>query len=323
MRPIWAVPLLWLACTPTEPDLLTKTAIVEGTFTAPGGLTGSAWLFLYKPAEGPPGGPSVPAYSTAISAARLSTDSHFVFADVKPNPWKLFGLLDTNANFDPSFDVLSQPSAGDRIGEGVAVNVQPGRGLQTDYSAQTLVTTEPPAFHLQQTPVEVTLDLSSAMTPLTLEADPVGRFDATKTKFRLGLVDANNDGVPDLDTTGTPKLSLTFFLHWLPRPGQAAAGTNVIVPMAFNPSPFLTTLNGRLGTAVSTSILQVYPLPQAQALTVDDKGVQHTAVFGAPPFGDYELIVFAPGGQFWRMPNQLGAQVASQSTRLHSDRSAP
>lgn len=315
--------LMFAACTPTEPDVLTKSAVVEGTFTVPQGLTGAAWLFLYKPTEGPPGGPSIPAYLTAISATRLETDPRFVFGDVKPNPWKLFGLLDTNANFDPNIDVLSQPSAGDRIGEGIEVNVQPGRGLHADYAAQSLVATEPPAFHLQGTPKDLSLDLSTAMSPLTLEADAVGRFTPAKTHFELGLVDANHDSVPDLDTTGVPALSLTFFLHWLPRAGQASAGTNVVVPMAYNPSPFLTTLNGRLGTTVATDTLQVYPLPQAQVLTVDEKGAQHTAVFGAPPQGDYELIVVAAGGQFWRMPNQLGDSVPSQGTRLHSDRATP
>jgi hypothetical protein len=248
----------------------------------------------------------------------MPTDPRFVFADVKPNPYTLFGLLDTNSNFDPNIDVLAQPGAGDRVGEGVAVNVQPARGLSTSYTAQTLVRTEPPAFHIEGADTNVVLDLSSVMTPITLVADSVGHLDATKTHFELGLVDANNDGVPDLGATGVPALSVSFVLHWLPRPGQAAAGTNVIVPMAFNPAPFLTTLNGKIGTTVSTSSLQVYAVPQAQVLTVDSHGVQHTSIYGAPPFGDYELIAIAHGGQFWRMPNQLGPSVPSQAVKLLS-----
>ncbi len=306
------------ACEPTETQKLSKTATVQGQFDSPKGLGGSAWLFLYKPNEGPPGGPAVPAFVTAISAARLSDDRHFVFSEVAPNPWKLFGLLDTDGNFDPNVDVLSQPSAGDRVGEGVQINVQPGRGATADYSAYTLVKTEPPAFHLQEARSGAVNLVFDAMTPVTLVADAVGTFEPTKTQFRLALVDANGDGRPDVGSDNVPVLSLTVLLRWLPRPGQAAAGTNVVVPTAFNPAPFLTSLNGDLTATVFADTLQAFPLPQAQSVSTDAKGVTTTAVYGAPPFGDYELLVVSQGAQFWRLPNQLGTKVDSQSVRLFS-----
>ena len=46
-------------------------------------------------------------------------------------------------------------------------------------------------------------------------------------------------------------------------------------------------------------------------------------VLGAPPRGDYELIALTPTGQFWRLPNDLGLQLPSQSVRFHFDRSGP
>ena len=309
----------FVGCEPTEPEVLSRLATVEGQLDTIEGVGGSAYLFLYRPNEGPPTGPGVPAFVTAISGARLKTDPRFVFSNVKPNPWSLYGLLDTTGHFDPNIDVLSQPSAGDRVGDAVPINVQPGRGLRIDYSARSLVIAEPPAFHLEGAGADVTLNLVNAMTPLTLVADSMEIFDSKKTHFRLGLVDVNRDGRPDVGSDGVPVLSLTVFLHWLPRPGQAAAGTNVVVPTVYNPAPFLNTLNGSLGAVVAVQTLQVFPLPQAQVLSVDEKGVSRADVYGAPPFGDYELVAVMPGGQFWRVPNQLGPTIASQAVRLHSD----
>ena len=34
----------------------------------------------------------------------------------------------------------------------------------------------------------------------------------------------------------------------------------------------------------------------------------------------YELVVLVAGGQFWRVPNQLAGERASQATRFHFDR---
>lgn len=303
--------------------MLAKAAVVDGAFDRPDGLSGAAWLFLYQPTEEPRGGPSVPAYLTAISAERLNRDPRFVFSDVEPNPWQLFGVLDTDGNFDPTIDVLSQQSAGDRVGPSLLVNVQPGRGLSVNYSARTLVVAEPPAFHLQGADGDLVLELSTGMTPITLVADSVGHFDAQKTQFRLGLVDADGDGQFDRSPEGVPTLSLTVLLRWHPRPGQAPEGTNVVVPTVYNPAPFLSTLNGNLTATVFAQTLQVFPLPQAQVISVDEKGVAHTEVYGSPPRGDYELVAVMPGGQFWRIPNQLGATVPSQGVRLHFDRVLP
>ena len=41
---------------------------VEGALSVPEGLTGDAWLFLYRPTEGPPGEPAFPVFVTAVSA---------------------------------------------------------------------------------------------------------------------------------------------------------------------------------------------------------------------------------------------------------------
>ena len=184
-----------------------------------------------------------------------------------------------------------------------------------------MVFTEPPAFSLEgQADDDVVLDFAlDAITPLTLVADPVGHFDPKKVGFTFGLVDADGDMRPDdVDGDGTPDLSLQLFLRWLPRPGQVPEGTTVIIPLVFDPSPFLRTLEGRLGVTVTAGRLQAVMVPVAQALGPTQDGGVGITPYGAPPAGDYELVALAAGGQFWRLPNQL--PLRSQNLQLHIDR---
>jgi hypothetical protein len=301
------------ACQPHE-DILPKSGSVTGIFAAPEGLGGDAWLFLFSAGEGPPGPPTAPLFATAVSALRLPEDPHFVFGRVPADAYRLWGLLDVDSDFDPLVDVLAQPTAGDRVGEGVEVQVQPGRGAQQDYRAATLVEREPPACSLEGVEADVALDtLAGTATPLTLTADPLGRFDRSRLGFPLGLVDADADGQPDdADGDGLPDLSLQLFLRWLPRPGQLPAGAAVIVPLVLDPTPVLQTLAGRLGSVVLLPRLQVILAPVAQQIAADGQ----RTVFGAPPAGQWELVVLAAGGQFWRLPNGLGSTLPSQGVRL-------
>ena len=312
--------LLIAACTePTEPEHLDRSGVVQGPITTT--ASGDAWVFLYDPAEGPPGPPAQPRAVTAVSAKRLQSDPRYVIANVKPNAYRLFGILDVDSDFDGTVDVLSQPTAGDRVSAPVDLQSQPGRGAIVPLEIDTPVFTEPPAFSLEgQLDDDVVLDFAlDAITPLTLLADDVGHFDPKKVGFTFGLLDANGDMRPDdVDGDGTPDLSLQIFLRWLPRPGQLEANTTVIVPLVFDPSPFLRTLEGRLGITVTASRLQVVMVPLAQALGPGEDGGVTLRQYGAPPAGDYELVALAAGGQFWRIPNQL--VLKSQNLRLHIDR---
>jgi hypothetical protein len=314
-----------VACGPTEDDPLTKTGPVRGAFAAPAGLSGDAWVFLYAPGEGPPGAPAVPRYATGTSAAQLGLQPRFVFGQVAADAYRLWGFLDVDSNFDPGVDVLAQPGAGDRVGQGVELQVQPGRGASQDYRVDALVEREPPACSIEGARDDVTLDeLPGTTTPLTLVADPLGRFDPTRTTFPVGLIDANGDGRPDdADGDGVPELSLQLLLRWLPRPGQLPSAAQVIVPLTFDPSPVLRTLNGQVGVVATLSRLQAFVVPTAQQLTFDAAGRPQLTPFGAPPVGDYELLVLAGTGQFWRIPNGLGGAVPSQAVRLHFDRRSP
>lgn len=318
-----AIAVLLAGCTtPSEAERLERTGTVQGPLDV--SVIADAWLFLYKPGEGPPEAPAVPQAFGAVSAVQLTQERRFVIANVRPNPYRLYGILDVDGDFDLQTDVLTQPTAGDRVSRGVEFQSQPGKGATVPLEIDSVVLTEPPAFSFEgELDHDVTLDPAlDAVTPLTLVADPIeGRFDPRKVGFTFGLVDVDADGRPDdADGDGTPDLSTRFFLRWMPRPGQVPEGVTVIVPLAFDPSPFLRTLEGRLGTTVATNRLQVVMVPQAQGLGTAADGGPSITPWGAPPQGAYELVVLTSQGQFWRVPNQLGTKVPTQATRLHIDR---
>ncbi len=308
----------------TEGENLSKLAPLEAGVTVPQGLGGNAWAFLYSPGEGPPGTPAVPLYASAVSAGRLPTDPRAVFAPVAPNPYRLWGLLDVDLNFDPTVDVLAQPGAGDRVGQGVELNLQPGKTAQAQLDLSQLVLWEPPAFHLEGVTGDLQLDANpNAILTLTLTADDLGRFDPKRGGFHLGLADANHDGKPDdANGDGIPDLNLTAVLRLKPLPGQLPADTQLVVPLAIDPTPFLSQLNGDVSLTVAADRLQAVVIAQAEELIQPPGKAQQIKPVGPPLPGDYELVLLVAGGQFWRLPNQLGASVASQAVRLHFDRAA-
>ena len=82
--------IIFASCAePTEPEVLDRTGVVSGPITTTG--SGDAWVFLYRPGEGPPGAPAEPRAVTAVSARRLQSDPRYVIAHVKPNAYRLFG----------------------------------------------------------------------------------------------------------------------------------------------------------------------------------------------------------------------------------------
>lgn len=308
-----------------EGTTLSKVARVQGVVDGP---AGDAWLFLYRSGEGFPGLPAVPKYLSAVSSGRRSEGGgDFVFAQVAPDPYRLWAFLDVDGNFDPQIDVLAQPGAGDRVASGIEFNLQPGKSQFESVSLNQLVPMEPPAFSLEGVVgQEITLDAQpNSTTALTLLASTAGkRLDARRIGFPIGLVDANKDGVPDdANHDGVPDLSLQLFLRFLPLPGQVRADATLIVPVVINPAPFLAALNGSLTEQVVVDRLQGYVVPQAQELlAVPGKPVQITPM-GQPPAGEYELVVLAAGGQYWRMPNGLKGVLPEQGVRFHFDRVAP
>ncbi len=303
-----------------EGGVLSKAGQLRGTVAGSGG---DAWLFLYPPGQGFPGAPAVPTYASAVSAGRrLTGDNTYVFAQVNPNPYRLWAFVDVDGNFDPDIDVLAQPGAGDRVSTGRELNLQPGKTQIENLEVEGRVAQEPPAFRLEGVSGEVVLDAQpNSTTALTLLSDDVGkRLDAKKVGFPIGLVDADKDGRPDdANNDMIPDLSLQLILRFVPKPGQVKAGVSVVVPVIINPAPFLTALNGSVTEVVVVDRIQGYVLPQAQEL--DAKG--GLTPIGQPPPGEYELVALTATGQFWRIPNGLKRVLPEQGVRFHFDRVAP
>ena len=84
----------------------------------------------------------------------------------------------------------------------------------------------------------------------------------------------------------------------------------VIIPLAFDPGPYLAVLAGDPSREIVTDRLTAFVLPQAQAITFEKQGRVVTPM-SAVPVGEYELWVVSESGQFWRMPNDLSTDKAA------------
>src|SRR4051812_26125093 len=98
MKRLWLCLLVCSGCAGIdEGGTLQKVGRVEGQLVGP---AGDAWLFLYGTGEGFPGLPAFPKLVSAASAARRAQgDNAFVFAQVGPNPYRLWAFVDVNGNF--------------------------------------------------------------------------------------------------------------------------------------------------------------------------------------------------------------------------------
>lgn len=309
---ILALVVLLGACHPfAEPT--PSTGSVSGTIQT--ALPVDGYVFLYAPSEGPPGRPAVPLLATGVSATRLERgDGHFVFPTVAPGAYRLTGFLDVDANFRADVDVLAQPTRGDHLLTAAEISVDAGVQTQQDLSSQPALRDDPPAFAIETRDRTITLgDTPLQPVSFTLAPTDAGVLPASHGSFAVSLVDANGDGVPDdLNGDGLPDLWPQAFLRFAPKPGQtvpvndAGVAGQVVIPLLVNPGPALAALSGNPNQELRVGTLQLFEVPQAQAVFPEVDGGVRTQALGAIPVGDYELFLLQRTGQFWRVPNDLG-----------------
>lgn len=313
---------LTAACGNPQRQPVREAQLSGQVLTAPG-ARGDAYVFLYAPGEGPPEKLSSPLVVGGVSDLHVADGgARYLFSDLQPNPYRVWCFLDVNRNFDGDLDVLSQPGAGDRVSEGVEINVQPGSRHVQDVAPREPVALEPPAVRLDGVDGGL-LELPDALSnpiSFSLVADPVGRLDATRMGFSVSLVDRNGDGNPDdINGDNIPDVYPRTFLRWLPKPGQTPptdAKGDVLLPLVFDPIPFLTSLSNDPAREVIVDRLDVFVVAQAQVVeTLNGPGERIVSLPAIPP-GDYELLVIQESGQFWRIPNGLGATIPSQAFRF-------
>lgn len=295
-----------------------KEARLEGEIRAP--VRGDAYAFLYASGEGPPGRPALPRAVTGSSSA--AAEARYLFASVPPNPYRLWGVLDVDGNLDMTLDVLAQPGAGDWVTDGEELSLQPGEHAELPLRFTSRVEREPPAFRVEGADggLLVLPDAPSGLELVRIAVERLPELDASRLSLPVSLVDDDGDGRgDDANGDGIPDLSLQAGLRWLPAPGQERPSATdggvleVLVPLAADPRAVLPLLRGDVSEEVELDALDLLLVPQAQA--VDARGrVQQT--LGAVPPGDYELVVTTAGGQYWKVPNGLGAQHASQALRI-------
>jgi hypothetical protein len=318
--PLWVV---LAGCAGVEEGTVPRlaTVVVEPELHGQGGDT---WGLLYPRGLGFPGPPASPVHAAAASAVRVAQgDAHLVFPQVPPELYRLWAFLDVDQNFDPRIDVLAQPGAGDRVGAGVEINVQPGKRQVFAIEVGGAIGDEPPAFRLEDDVTEVVLAETAAVpTAITLVQETLGGFfDPRHSGFRVGLVDDDGNRVPDdLDGDGAPDLWPRAFMRWRPRPGQGAPGTEVLLPMIFNPAPFLTELQGDLSRSLVVGRLQFGVFSQAQSITTAPNGKVTTELLTSAPTGEYQLVLYTRSGQYWTLPNGLGPEHPHQGVGFRVDR---
>ena len=338
------------ACSPPPERELPETGTVRGALQLTEGSRGSAWLFLYPPGTGYPLTQAFPEEVTAVSDVGLrDRDARFLFANVPPNAYRLWGFLDTNRNFEPDIDVLGGPGAGDRVAAGVELSVERGSELETLLPITEHVRYEPPSFTvLTDEPSEpaLVIEFSAAITGLErleLRADPLGILDPRRTGFVVSLPDATgapdepggaNTPPPQTPTAVDTQLYPQLYLRFLRKPGQVVPldsegnPAEVIIPLLFDPGPYLALLAEDREAEIVTDRLTAFLLPQAQAITHERARGRVVTALDAIPVGDYELWVVSESGQFWRMPNglasekseHLGGPFPSQGTRFRVTR---
>lgn len=321
--------MLLAACS-APPAVQSEAAQLEGRLSSTtGALRGDAYLFLFDGEEGI-GLDSQPRHLSAISDARLASgDSRYVLANVEPDRFLLSAFVDVNRNAELTVDVLAQPGAGDFALDPLEVTLTPGEKRTLDLMVQRRIPRDPPVFRPSAaTPSRVVIpDQLGAVVSFTLEANGLGVLSTDG--FHVRFVDADQDGRPD-DANGDsiPEFEPQLFLRFRPAPGQTlpvnADGrvADVILPLGFNPASFLTELAQDVTREVVVPSLNVFVLPQAQAVWT--KGTERTMeTLSAIPLGDYELVVLDAVSGFWRVPNSLstrGGEFASQGVQFRVER---
>ncbi|MGQ0506902.1 MAG: hypothetical protein ACT4TC_16450 [Myxococcaceae bacterium] len=311
---------LLLAAACPAPQSPSKTASLSGSLVLTPGTRGDAYVLLNAPSTGDLFSLAAPVRTAAVSDQRLSEgDLRFRFNAVEPNAYALTGILDGNRNLDPEVDVLSQPGAGDRITRTpIDLSINAGEQREQDLPIDLPIARDPPAFAVEgYFGTIMALPDQPALVTFNLIAADLPQLPQAKAGWVVHIADDDGDGQPDdAEGDGIVDVYPRIFLRYVPGPGQTTSTAQILVPLAFDPSPFLTYLGSDVQQfAVADRLLAVL-IPRPVAVSTDPEQGVVTQSLDAIPVGDYELWMVEPGNQFWRIPNGLAETHPDQNVRF-------
>jgi hypothetical protein len=292
------------------------SGIIRGTVLYPAGAQrGNAIVLLFREDDPPPPqGSGRPLNFVVVPKSELFGDSPagmrrdfsagFTMPTVPPGRYQIRAFLDADEDFNPIYDLLAQPTAGD-VGGGhvdtttgtfLTIEVEADRALEgVIVSLGYTIPVERPAFVITSTPsYAVPLARPGLMRLL---AHPIERaqvrMDPDRTRFLVTFADDDADGVPD-DKNGDhlPDLYPRVLMR------RIAEGPSVIVPLILSPVPYRDAIETSGATLTTALDLIVPPV----AVQLDGTATQ---ILPEIPTGEYEVIVISATGQTWQVPNDL------------------
>jgi hypothetical protein len=307
---------------------------IEGTVVATGAARGDVILFLYDAAKPPPptgtGRPLTFATVKRTDLFGTATDNGpfsapYTFSLVKNGSYLIRGLIDTGGDFIPWYSVTSDANAGDVGGAAIDPVTRASRVVTVDggvvsdvgvsFSDAARVPVDRPAFQIESTSPSATV--VQGMPPAILELRPqpldLGVVHQRQPVFLAQLIDDDLDGFPDdKNGDGVPDMWPRVIVR------KIADGPNlllddpkpIVLAAGFDPTdllPVLLDMNGRPRTsAVPVTKLKLVVRP----LALDVTNPTMPMMMSTLPPGRYAIVLIAPTGQTWRVPNELAPQLA-------------
>ena len=300
----------------------------------------------------PPAGTGRPLTFTTVSSAVLFADSTgngpftapFAFSLVKPGSYLVRGLIDSNADFIPWYGVTADANTGDVGGAAIdpisratrVITVDaPALDVSVSFADAARVPVDRPVFQVATTGPSATV--MAGMPPVVLELRPqpidMGAVKQPQPVFLAQLIDDDRDGVPDdRNADGVPdqwprvivrKIAdgenlladdqgdYAHVVNMTPQDPDGVPDT-VVLAAGIDPTenlPLLVDAMGRPRPApVPVTKLKVVIRPIALDAA---NPLQPVPLVTMPP-GRYALIVIAPTGQTWRVPNELAPGLATR-----------
>lgn len=300
----------------------------------------------------PPAGTGSPLTFTVVSRAEIFGEAPgsgpftapFAFSLVKPGAYLIRGLIDANADFIPWYKVTADANAGDIGGAAVdpvtrapqVITVAPNAlNVGVSFSDAARVPVDRPVFQVVSMTQSATV--MQGMPPVVLELRPQpiddGAVHQPQPVFLAQLIDDDHDGVPDdKNRDGAPDMWPRVIVRKIVEGANLLADDSgdythvvdmkpvdpdgvpdvVVLAAGFDPTEVLPVLVDAMGMP------RAAPVPVTKLKLVIRPAAFDAANPAAPvpllsmPPGKYAIVLIAPTGQTWRVPNELAPGLGSR-----------